>query len=109
MGRFWRVWRESVILGQFGSGVAASSPCFGSVWTGFGVFCVILGQFGSGAAASLPGFGSVWTGFDGFGAILGAGASQACSLNVLNHIGSGTPGRALTSAPGGVTALALGR
>ena len=67
---------------------------------------MILGQFGSGAAASLLGFGSVWTGFDGFGAILGAGASQ---LSVLNHIGSGTPGRALTSAPGGVTALALGR
>ena len=68
-----------------------------------------LDQFGSSAAASPPRFGSVWTVFAGFGAILGAGASQACSLNVLNHIGSGAPGRALTSAPGGVTALALGR
>ena len=97
-----------VILRKFGSGVAANSRCLGSVWTGFGVFCV-LGQFGKSAAASLLGFGSVWTVFAGFGVLLGAGALQACSLNVLNHIGSGAPGRALTSAPGGVTALALGR
>ena len=68
-----------------------------------------LDQFGSSAAASPPRFGSTWTVFAGFGALLRAGALQACSLNVLNHIGSGAPGRALTSAPGGVTALALGR
>ena len=68
-----------------------------------------LDQFGSSAAASPRCFGSVWTVFAGFGALLRAGALQACSLNVLNHIGSGAPGRALTSAPGGVTALALGR
>ena len=68
-----------------------------------------LDQFGSSAAASLSRFGSMWTVLAGFGAVLGAGASQACSLSVLNHIGSGAPGRALTSAPGGVTALAPGR
>ena len=68
-----------------------------------------LDQFGSSAAASPPCFGAVWTVFAGFGVLLRAGALQACSLNVLNHIGSGAPGRALTSAPGGVTALAPGR
>ena len=58
------------------------------LWVGVDRFRSVLRDFGPvrlALAASLFGFGSAWTVFAGFGMILGAGASQACSLNVLNH------------------------